>query len=282
MVRAIDMHVHAPTEPGVPEPALDEAIRRYFKAPPPPSAEEMAETYRQLDLFGIIFTVDTETASGERPSSNDWVASLVRRWPDRFLGFCTVDPWKGEAAVREVERCVKELGLRGLKLHPVHQKFAPNDPRFYPLYKKCVELGIPVLFHSGFAAAGANLPGGGGLKLKYSAPIPYIDDVAAEFPELTIIMAHPGWPWVEEQIAVALHKANVYIDLSGWAPRYIPEALIREANTRLQDKVLFGSDYPLVRPERWLQEFEQLPIRDHIRPKILKENAKRALKLDID
>ncbi len=104
--------------------------------------------------------------------------------------------------------------------------------------------------------------------------------MAAEFPDLTIIMAHPAWPWVDEQIAVALHKPNVYIDLSGWAPRFIPQALIREANTRLRDKVLFGSDYPYLTPERWLREFAELEMRDEVRPKILLENARKALRLD--
>ena len=182
-----------------------------------------------------------------------------------------------EAAVEEVERAVTDLGLRGLKLHPIHQAFHPNDERFYSLYRKCVDLGVPVLIHTGFAAAGLGMPGGGGLKLKYGAPIPGVDDVAADFPDLTIVMAHPAWPWVEEQIAVALHKPNVYIDLSGWAPRFIPEALVRETNTRLQDKVLFGSDFPYLTPDRWLKGFEGLPIDDEVRPKVLVENARRVL-----
>jgi predicted TIM-barrel fold metal-dependent hydrolase len=148
------------------------------------------------------------------------------------------------------------------------------------LYAKCSELGVPVLFHTGFGAAGAGLPGGGGLKLKHAAPIPGIDDVAADFPDLTVIMAHPAWPWVEEQIAVALHKPNVFLDLSGWAPKYIPEPIIRETNTRLRDKVLFGSDYPYMPPGRWLSEFEELPIRDEVRGKVLLDNARRALGLE--
>ena len=143
-----------------------------------------------------------------------------------------------------------------------------------------MELNIPVLFHSGMAASGSGMAGGGGMKLKYSAPIPGMDDVAADFPHLTVIMAHPGWPWIEEQIAVALHKPNVYLDLSGWLPRYIPKQLLDEANTRLQDKVLFGSDYPFITPDKWLKDWEQIPIKDEIQPKILLENAKKALHLD--
>ena len=279
-MRAIDMHVHVPREPGLPEVGIEADLRRYFRvASGPGDASEMGARFKELDLLGVIFSVDTETTTGERPDTNDYVAGIVKEHPDQFIGFASVDPWKGKAGVQELERSVKELGLRGLKLHPIHQSFFPNDTRFYPLYQKASELGVPVLFHSGFAGAGAGTPGGAGLKLKYSAPIPCIDDVAADFPDLTVIMAHPAWPWIDEQIAVTLHKANVFLDLSGWAPRFIPEILIREANTRLQDKVLFGSDYPYIQPDRWLREFDALEMRDGVRPKILLENARRILKL---
>ena len=280
-MQAIDMHVHPPRQPGLPEVEMDPHLRRYFRVKwVPQDADEMAAKYREWDILGVIFTVDSETSTGEPPDTNDYVAGIVRKYPEQFIGFAAVDPWKGKWAVDEVDRSVNELGLRGLKLHPVHQAFFPNDTRFYPLYEKCAELGVPVLVHTGFAGAGAGMPGGGGFKLKYSAPIPGIDDVAADFPELTIIMAHPAWPWVDEQIAVALHKPNVYIDLSGWAPRYIPPALVREANTRLRDKMLFGSDFPYLSPDRWLQEFEALEIRDDVRPKVLLENAKKVLGLE--
>ena len=279
-MRAIDMHVHVPRQPGLPDMAIEDSLRRYFRLRDAPTlGAELAARYREWDILGVVFSVDAQTSTGDPPDTNDYVAGIVRDHPDRFIGFATVDPWKDRWAVNELERAATELGLRGLKLHPIHQAFFPDDRRFYPLYEKCVELDIPLLLHSGFAAAGVGMPGGGGLKLKHSAPIPHIDDVAADFPELTIIMAHPAWPWVEEQIAVALHKPNVFIDLSGWAPRYIPAALIREANTRLQDKILFGSDFPYLPPDRWLSGFDRLEIRDEVRPKILLENAKKILKL---
>lgn len=259
---------------------VEESLRNYFRLNDPPElAEELYTRYSEWDILGVVFSVDAETVTGDRPDTNDYVAELVNAHPEQFIGFATVDPWKEDRAVAELERAVTQLGLKGLKLHPIHQAFFPDDTRFYPLYEKCVELGIPVLFHSGFAAAGIGMPGGGGMKLKYAAPIPHIDDIAADFPGLTVIMAHPAWPWVEEQIAVALHKPNVYIDLSGWAPRYIPQQLIHEANTRLQDKVLFGSDFPYLPPDRWLSGFDQLEIREEVRPKILLENARRVLGL---
>ena len=279
-MRAIDMHVHVPRQEGLPEMGIEEGLRKFFRVKDAPEdAADMAARYREWDILGVIFSVDGESSTGEPPDTNDYVAEIVRAYPDQFIGFATVDPWKGTAAVEELERAVTDLGLRGLKLHPIHQAFYPNDARFYPLYEKCQALGVPLLVHSGFAAAGAGQPGGMGFKLKYARPIPGFDDIAADFPDLTIIMAHPSWPWIDEQVAVALHKPNVYIDLSGWAPRFIPPDLVREADTRLRDKVLFGSDFPYLPPDRWLDGFADLPIRDEVRPKILLENAKRVLGL---
>jgi predicted TIM-barrel fold metal-dependent hydrolase len=168
--------------------------------------------------------------------------------------------------------------LRGLKLHPGIQAFAPNDHRFYPLWETCTRLRIPVLFHTGMSGIGAGMPGGDGIRLRYTQPL-LLDDVAADFPELTIIGAHPSWPWQEEMLAIARHKANVYIDLSGWAPKYFPPSLVQQANSLLQDKCLFGSDYPLIPTERWLKEFGELPLKDTVRPKILRTNAERLLGL---
>jgi predicted TIM-barrel fold metal-dependent hydrolase len=279
-MKAIDMHVHVPRQPGLPPVALEQTLRDYFRLKGlPDDVEQMAEKYREWDLLGVLLSIDSETTTGDIPDSNDYIAGIVDRYPNQFIGFAAIDPWKGDKGVTELDRAVTGLGLRGLKLHPIHQAFYPNDQQFYPLYEKCADLGVPVLFHTGMAASGSGTPGGGGLKLKYSAPIPGIDDVAADFPDLTVIMAHPAWPWVEEQIAVALHKPNVYLDLSGWSPRFIPERLIQEANTRLRDKVLFGSDYPYLAPDRWLSEWEELPVKDEIRPKILLENAKHVLNI---
>lgn len=281
-MRAIDMHVHVPREPGLPPEAATEQLQRHFRVRSmPKDVAEMAAKYKELDVLGLLLSIDRETVSGEPPDSNDYLAGIVKQYPGQFVAFASVDPWKGALAVAELERAVTQLGLLGLKLHPAAQAFEPNDTRFYPLYRKARNLGVPVLFHSGFTGHGAGTLGGGGVKLKYTRPIPYIDDIAADFPDLTIIMAHPAWPWIDEQVAVALHKANVYVDLSGYAPRYLPEAVVREAGTRLQDKVLFGSDYPFVPPDRWLNEFALLAIPDRVRPKILLENARRVLQLRV-
>ena len=279
-MKAIDIHAHIPRMPGLSEYGIEPGLRQMFRmADESISIEKMVETYRAIDTKAVIFSVDAETETGDLPDPNDYVAQTVDFYPDVFIGFCSVDPRKGKAAVEELERSVLSLGLRGLKLHPIHQAFFPDDPAFIPLFAKAEELGIPVLMHSGYAAAGANAPGGGGFELAYSRPIPHVDSLAARHPDLTIIMAHPAWPWIQEQVAVALHKSNVFIDLSGWAPRYIPKELISEASGRLRKKILFGSDYPYISPVTWLEQFQELDILDESRPLILHDIAAVILNL---
>jgi hypothetical protein len=278
-MRAIDIHVHVPDPPGHPAALEKEQLAGYFKSGlMPRSPAEMYEKYKALDIFGVIFAIDAETATGVPYVGNDYVGGVVRAYPDQFIGFASVDPWKGAMAIQELERSVRELGLRGLKLHPTTQAFFPNDPQFYPLWSKCAELGIPALFHTGQTGVGSGAPGGGGFKLKYAHPM-LLDDVAADFPGLTIIMAHPAVPWQEEQLAVAMHKGNVYIDLSGWSPKYFRPILVQYMGSLLQDKVLFGSDYPVLMPDRWLNDFEKLELKPEVRQKILLDNARKLLKL---
>jgi predicted TIM-barrel fold metal-dependent hydrolase len=280
-MRAIDVHMHVPDPPGHLAAKEKEDMAGYFGAGDMPgSPAEMYETYKALDIFGVIFSIDAESASGVPYIGNDYVAGVVRQYPDQFMGFASVDPWKGKTATQELERAVRELGLRGLKLHPTTQAFFPNDTRFYPLWETASALGIPVLFHTGQTGVGAREPGGGGQKLKYSQPIPYIDDVAADFPNLTIIMAHPSVPWQEEQLSVAMHKGNVYIDLSGWSPKYFRPILVQYIGSLLQDKVMFGSDYPVLKPDRWLRDFETLGLKEAVQEKILLTNAKRVLGIE--
>ncbi len=279
-MKTIDFHIHPPG-PGGLSTEEQAQMAAYFKGgPPPATSEEMADYYQKLDMFGVIFAIDAETATGRPPVPNDYIADTIRRWPDTFTGFGTVDPWKGRVAIREAER-VKDLGLKGLKFHPSTQQFYPNDPRFYPLWEKAQALGLIVLFHSGTTGVGAGRPGGGGVKLGYARPIPYMDDVAADFPELRIVMAHPAFPWQDEQLAMLVHKPNVYMDLSGWSPKYFSPLLVTYANYLITDKVMFGSDYPAITPERWLRDFDEMGgFREEIRSKILRENAARLLGID--
>ncbi|MBI3358852.1 MAG: amidohydrolase [Nitrospirae bacterium] len=281
-MRAIDMHVH----PGTREYLIDsggkylsDALDYFHRHDVVVTVAEMAEYYRNQNMLAVLLAWDAQTATGLPPVTNDYVAETVKAYPDCFIGFASVDPWKGVLATRELERAVRTLHLRGLKCHPIAQAFYPNDRRFYPLWETCQGLDIPLLLHTGMTGVGAGVPGGNGLKLKYAQPIPYIDDIASDFPKLIIIGAHPSWPWQEEMLAIATHKTNVYIDLSGWSPKYFSPSLIRYANTMLQDRVLFGSDYPFLTPERWIADFEKLDFKPEVMEKILLHNAKRLLRI---
>ena len=281
-ITAIDVHVHAernqdqPPDPVTTE-ILDAAARYFGGHPPQPSAQEVADYYRERKMLAVIFNVDDEAGMGRPRLGNGEVLAVAQQNPDVLIPFASVDPHKGKLAVREAREWI-DKGVRGFKFHPNTQAFWPNDSAFYPLYEVIADAGLIALFHSGTTGIGAGMPGGGGVKLKYSNPMA-IDDVAAEFPGLDIILAHPSFPWQEEALAISVHKPNVYIDLSGWSPKYFPEILVQYINTRLSDKMLFGSDFPLITPDRWLSDFEKLPIKDEVRPLVLKENAIRLLKL---
>jgi len=281
-MKAIDTHVH----PGTQEDVIDcggkyiaHAFQYFGKKVEVLTEEALAERYQSLDLMGILLGWDSETNTRTKRVSNEDIAGLVKKYPKTFLGFAGVDPWKGKQAIQEVEFAVKELGLVGVKFQQAAQAFFPSDKRFYPLWEKITELNVPVLFHMGNTGYGAGVPGGDGIHLKYCRPIPHLDDLAADFPELTIIGAHPAWPWQEEMLAVAMHKGNVYIDLSGWSPKYFPPSLVQYANTFLQDKCLFGSDHPYLSPERWLADFETLPMKPAVKEKLLLKNAQKLFNL---
>ena len=277
---AIDVHVHAernhdePQDPVTLE-VLDAAGRYFGGHPPQPSAREVADYYRERRIAAVIFNVDDEAGMGRTRLGAHEVLEAARENPDVLIPFGSVDPHKGKLAVREATELI-EAGVRGFKFHPNTQAFWPDDPQWFGLYDVIAQAGLIALSHSGTTGIGAGMPGGGGVLLKYSNPMA-VDEVAARFPGLDIILAHPSFPWQEEALAVAVHKPNVYIDLSGWSPKYFPEILVQYINTRLRDKMLFGSDYPLITPDRWLADFEKLPIRDEVRPLVLKENAARLL-----
>ena len=203
---------------------------------------------------------------------NDEVIEFAAQNADIMMPFASVDPTRGPEAISEAKRLIATGLLRGFKLHPPLQQFFPNDRVAYPLYKVIEEAGLPVVFHTGHSGIGTGMPGGGGIRLKYGNPM-YIDDVAVDFPDMPIIMAHPSFPWQDEAISVCLHKRQVYIDLSGWSPKYFAPNLIQYANSLLKTKMLFGSDYPLITPDRWMADFEKAPFKDEVRPLILKENA---------
>jgi len=280
---AIDVHVHVEQDSdgrySLDQELLD-ASAAYFKSSEhrTPTVAHIAEYYRQRRIAAVVFTVDATTATGQPALSSEEIADLAAEHADILIPFGSVDPHAGSTAVQQARRLVTEHGVRGFKFHPSLQAFEPNDSRHYPLYEALQELEVPALFHTGQTGIGAGLPGGRGIKLRYSDPM-LLDDVAADFPDLTIILAHPSVPWQDAAISMATHKANVYIDLSGWSPKYFPPQLVRAANTMLKRKVLFGSDFPVITPDRWLADFDKLEIKEEVRPLILKDNASRMLAL---
>jgi predicted TIM-barrel fold metal-dependent hydrolase len=274
---AIDVHVHAEAADAA-QGDVGAAARRYFGASAVPTElDELAAYYRARKMACVVFSVD-ERLSGRGVVPNADVLAAAAAHPDVLVPFVSVDPTRGREAVEEASRLIAGGGVRGFKLHPPLQQFAPNDRSVYPFYEVLQAARLPVIFHTGHSGIGTGARGGGGVRLKYGAPM-LIDDVAVDFPDLPIVLAHPSFPWQDEAISVCLHKPQVYIDLSGWSPKYFSPTLVQYANTLLREKVLFGSDYPLITPDRWLKDFEALPIRDEVRPLILKENAIRLLGL---
>lgn len=273
-LKAIDIHAHLHTTHA--DAALTDAGSAFGATGHARSTPDtLLEYYRSRDIGAVIFDVDKEVASGQR-IDNGAVAELARQSDGLIVGFASVDPRKGSRALVELEQCA-DMGLRGLKVQPITQEFQLGDRIYYPLWDFCQEHQWPLMVHTGTTGIGAGSPGGRGLKLKYGRPVPDLDDVAADFPRLNIVAAHFGWPWHLELLAVARHKANVYVDLSGWSPKYIPAEVLQYMNSVIPDKFVFGSDYPLLKPDRWLADFDKLTLKDGIREKILLENASHLL-----
>ncbi|HYX67149.1 MAG TPA: amidohydrolase family protein, partial [Burkholderiales bacterium] len=230
---AIDVHTHAWKSALRVEDAPTEsqaAMGRYFRYQPQhQTVPEMAEMYRKLNMAFVVFTVDGERGASRR-ITNEEIAELAHQHSDVAIPFASIDPHRGADGVRLARKLIKDFGVRGFKFHPSVQEFFPNDRMAYPLYEVIAEAKLPALFHTGQTGVGAGTPGGGGVRLKYSHPM-LLDDVAVDFPDMPIILAHPSFPWQEEALSVATHKPQVYIDLSGWSPRYFPPILVQYANT---------------------------------------------------
>jgi predicted TIM-barrel fold metal-dependent hydrolase len=275
-MRAIDFHVHLPTPDWLDGSMAGyvEAAEAYFRSKVKrQSLDELADKYRGLDTTAVLLAWDAETATGRPRVPNETIAAAVSAHPDAFTGIGSVDPHKADA-VREVAR-IADLGLRGVKFHPSLQAFAPDDPEYWPVFQACQDHGLVALFHTGTSGIGARQPGGQGIRIDYAHPLK-LDSVAAACPDLTVVAAHFGWPWHMDLIAMALHKTNVYIDISGWAPKHMPAEVTRELKGRLKDQFVWGSDFPFIAPERCLAELDDLGLAD---PALLHDNAARILGL---
>ena len=280
-IEAIDIHTHVEVDchgHNAYDDELVDATRTYFKMGETSAAtvDELASHYRERNAAAVVFTIDATTATGHPPNSIEDLIDGCTRHNDVLIPFGSVDPL-GAAPVAQVEQQLA-LGVRGFKFHPSVQGFEPNDRRHYPIYEAIAAAGVPALFHTGQTGLGSGLPGGHGIKMRFSDPM-LLDDVAADFPVLTIVMAHPAVPWVDAQLAIVAHKANVYLDLSGYSPKYFPPQLVRALGRQLSTKALFGTDYPYIRYDRWKKDFAALDLDDAIAALIFKENALRVLGL---
>ncbi|BFH72294.1 amidohydrolase family protein [Sulfurisphaera javensis] len=267
----IDFHFHAPVKEFLNFLGeYRESTMRYFNAKF--DIKSLKESLDYAESLGIkrvvLLPIDSTTFLG-RKIPNEVTCNSK---DDRIVKFISVDPLKPNAE-EELKKIIKECEPQGVKFHPQLQGFHPLDERALKLYSIIDSYSLPVVFHTGTSGVGSSVRSN--IRLDYGRPI-YFDEIAIKFPNIKIILAHFGWPWTEEAIAIALHKPNVYLDLSGWAPKYIPDVIWKYA-VRLQDKLIFGSDYPLISQERWLKEFKEIKIQEEIKEKILKRNAEKIL-----
>ena len=282
-ITAIDIHTHAEVSCHDPEDPIMgqffDAATKYFKADRKrPTIPETIAYYRERNIAFVMFTVDMEAGTGVKRISNEEIAGFARDNADIMIPFASIDPHKGKFGALEARRLVEEFGVKGFKFHPPLQNFNPSDRMAYPLYEVIAHYKLPAIFHTGHSGLGTGMRGGGGVRLKYGQPI-MVDDVAVDFPDMKIILAHPSWPWTDESLSMALHKENVFIDLSGWSPKYFPKQIITYANTQLRHKMLFGSDFPLITPDQWIAAAKDVGFREDVMPKILKSNAMGVLGL---
>ena len=282
-IKAIDVHTHAEVSCNDPEDPIMgkflDAASIYFKADRKrPTIPETIDYYREKQIAFVMFTVDMESGTGIKRISNEEIAKFANDNDDIMLAFASIDPHKSKFGAIEARRMIEDYGVKGFKFHPPIQNFHPHDRMAWPIYEVIAEYGLPAIFHTGHSGMGTGMRGGGGIRLKYGQPM-MVDDVAVDFPDMKIILAHPSWPWTDESLSMALHKENVFIDLSGWSPKYFPKQVIHYANTQLKHKMLFGSDFPLIKPDKWMDAAKDAGFREEVMPMIMKDNAAKLLGL---
>ena len=273
----VDVHVHPPTEEFVKTlgPLFEPTIKYFRSDFKIKNFKEFAEDLRTQGITKAFLLPLTSSIEGLGRITNEHIAGICNSDPDLFIGFASFD-LKGDY-VSELKYAINNLGLKGIKIHPQLQLIRPDDEKISKVFEIADENKLPVVIHTGITGIGAGVKGGGGLPLELGKPI-YIDNLAIKYPNVNFIIAHFGWPWYEEALAVAYHKGNVFIDISGWSPKYIPQIVIKYMDSLLQDKFLFGSDYPMLKPSRILNELKTLNLKNETLNKILYENAKKIVK----
>lgn len=277
-MRALDVHVHPSTR------GLDTHACSYFRRDlkeVPQTAAGFADLYLQQDVKALLIGWHPSTVHEGARNSNDHVIELVSNYPKSFAGvLASLDPNAKnlQSVARYAEELVKNSTVVGFKFHPPDQGFYPSDKRFYDIWEILQAGGKPVMFHIGFTVLGANTDGGSGIGLDYGRPI-HLDTLAKDFPRMKILAAHPGWPWVEETIGVLTHKKNLYVDTSGYLAEQLPELFQKAIGGRLQDKALFGTDFPYVDLAKALASFDKMGFKDTVKEKLLTGNAARLFEL---
>lgn len=267
----IDAWAQHPTLRHISDPIFD-SLKRWTKIPTPTSELPIELTIAAMDYGNISKSlISAWMAPGKNLISNDEVASFVSKAPDRLVGIGSVDISKPMEAVREIHRCVNELGFKGIRVLPWLCSTPPTDRLFYPVYVACCELNIP--FCTQIGHTGPLMPS------EVGRPI-YLDQVALDFPELSIVAGHIGYPWTEEAIAISTKHENVYIDTSAYTIKRYPPELIRYLKSHGNNKVLFGTNYPMIQPQKALQGLAELELDQDTENKFLSENAIRVFQLD--
>jgi predicted TIM-barrel fold metal-dependent hydrolase len=272
-MRAIDVHVHPPTR------GLDRDAYHYFKRDPnalPKTDADFASFYAGLEAKALVIGWHPSTVTDGARNTNDYVLGLAAGFAHAFAGVLASLDMGEEGADRRIAAAntlADNPLVKGFKFHPPDQGFSPADRRHYALWELLEASGKPVMFHTGFTVLGADSDGGKGIALDHGRPI-QLDTLARDFPHMKIVAAHPGWPWVEELLGVVTHKKNIFVDTSGYLAEQLPEVFQRAIRGRLQDRTLFGTDFPYVDTEKALISFEKLGLKDSVKEKILLANAR--------
>jgi uncharacterized protein len=277
-MRIVDVHCHPGTQRwhDTQKPYMD-ALRSYWGQEWPAKTEEqMVGDFKRNGVEPIIVALDLEHEVNTVPTDNDYVAMLRDKYDCILQAWGTVDPHRGRTAIEEAERAVKKLKVLGFHFHPIGGGYTVSDRAYYPLWEAIQDWGVPICVDVGMTGMGAQLPGGNGLKTRHAHPMA-VDEIAADFPRLKIVMAHPGFPWTDEATAVCLHKGNVFWEMSGWGVKYIPDSIKRDIRGRLKDKIMFGSDYPSLTYERLIKEWMEYGYPDEILERFFHRNAETIL-----
>jgi len=273
-MQAIDVHVHPSTR------GLDSDACAYFRRDMnevPRTEEKFAELFARHDVRALLIGWHPSTVKEGTRNSNDHVLDLVTRYPHAFAGVLAsldVGRENPDRLLQQAGELLKNPKVKGFKFHPPDQGFYPNDKKYYSLWEILASGEKPVMFHVGFTVLGANSEGGQGIALDYGRPI-HLDMLARDFPRMKIVAAHPGWPWQEELIGVLTHKKNMWVDTSGYLAEQLPEMFQGAIRGRLQDKALFGTDFPYVDLAKALSSFDKLGLKDAVKEKILISNASK-------